>query len=134
MLQVEKLRQGRRLKIAEPLFPRYFFIQLDDTHDNWAPIRSTRGVSYIVRFNEIPLPVQDEVIETIRGRLARTPLEVPYLKPGERVRITEGPFSQLEAIFIANDGEERAMLLLTVLRSEQMLSFPMSAVRKCSHS
>jgi transcriptional antiterminator RfaH len=132
-LNVEKLRQRRRVKVAEPLFPRYVFIELDNINDNWAPIRSTRGVSYIVRFDENPLPVPGEIIEEIRNRLVAKPFEVPYLKPGERVRITAGSFANLEAIFIANDGEERAMLLLNILHSEQRLSFPVQMIKKCAN-
>ena len=33
-------------------------------------------------------------------------------------------------IFLSNDGEERVLLLLTILQTEQTLSFPASAVRK----
>lgn len=130
-LSVEKLSNRCKLEKREPLFPGYLFIQLNDVNDNWYPIRSTRGVSHIVRFNEHPLPVHDEIVETIRQRLATHPLKVPYLQPGERVRIVEGSFSQLEAIFVANDGDERVMLLMRILHREQTLSFPVSSVRKC---
>jgi transcriptional antiterminator RfaH len=110
MRPVERLRDHRRLVAVEPLFPRYLFIHLDSVHDNWYPIRSTRGVHQIVRFDkEKPLAVSDAIIEGIRMRLATRAPE-PYLKPGERVRITEGPFSHLEAIFVANDGDERVVL------------------------
>jgi transcription antitermination factor NusG len=54
----------------------------------------------------------------------------PHLKPGERVQITEGAFSQIEAIFVTNDGDERVVLLLNILQQDQKLSFPLEAVRK----
>src|SRR3981081_4385830 len=95
---VERWRNGRKCKVPAPLFPRYLFIRLDSVNDNWYPILSTRGVNRIVRFNERPLPVRDDIIEGIRARLADR-VEEPYLKPGERVQIMEGAFSQLEAIF-----------------------------------
>jgi transcriptional antiterminator RfaH len=129
-LSVEKLNYRCKLETREPLFPGYLFIELNDVDDNWYPIRSTRGVSHIVRFNEHPLPIHDAIVETIRERLAGSPLKVPYLQPGDRVRIVDGSFSQLEAIFVANDGEERVMLLLNILHSEQTLSFPVTSVSK----
>jgi len=132
--QVERLRGGRRYTAKEPLFPRYLFIRLDCVNDNWYPIRSTRGVHQIVRFNADPLPVRDEIIEGIRTRLAIRPVKDPYLQPGERVRITEGAFSQLEAIFLANDGTERVVLLLNILQSNQHLSFPIESVQKLRES
>lgn len=128
--QVEKIRMGRRQELLEPLFPSYLFIRLDSVNDNWLPIRSTRGVSRIVRFNEYPLPVAEELIEHLRRRTEEQPVKLPYLQPGERVVITEGGFSQLEAIFVASDGEERVTLLMNLLNSEHRLSFPVSSVRK----
>ncbi|HSA40732.1 MAG TPA: transcription termination/antitermination NusG family protein, partial [Mycobacterium sp.] len=52
----EKLGGGRIQKVEESLFPGYLFIQLD-AQSNWAPLRSTRGVSRLVVFSGYPLPV-----------------------------------------------------------------------------
>lgn len=123
-------RQGRNYTVREPLFPRYLFLRLNRVTDNWYPIRSTRGVNQIVRFNEHPLPVRDEIIEKIRARLAGPLPPQPYLQPGQRVQITEGAFSQLEAIFIASSGDERVVLLLQIMQTEQKLEFPLHSIRK----
>jgi transcriptional antiterminator RfaH len=129
-LSVEKLRQGSRVEVQECLFPGYLFIHLDEVRDNWHPIRSTRGVIQIVRFNLHPLPVRDELVATIRQRLEVAPTKIPYLQPGERVRITEGCFSNFEAIFVANDGTERVTLLMHILHSGQKVTVPLTSVRK----
>jgi len=130
MRPVERRRQGRKHFVQEALFPRYLFVRLDCVHDNWYPIRSTRGVQQLVRFNsERPLAVPERIIDGIRARMAQRAAE-PYLKPGERVLITDGPFSHLEAIFISNDGDERVVLLMNILNQEQHLKFPAYSVRK----
>jgi transcriptional antiterminator RfaH len=129
-LAVERQRNGRKLDAREPLFPGYVFVKLDDVGDNWHPIRSTRGVIQIVQFGEDPLSVQDEVVEIIRQRLADNPPRIPYLRPGEPVVITKGCFADVEAIFVANDGDQRVMLLMNILSSEQTLSFPAANVRQ----
>ena len=126
----ERIRRGRKTLTSAALFPGYLFIWLDRIHDNWLPICSTRGVLQIVRFNEFPLPVADGIVEEIRRRVEGRPMREPYLKSGERVVITEGSFSGIEAIFIADDGDERVMLLLNILQREQVLSFPSENVRK----
>lgn len=126
----ERVQQGCKVERQEPLFPRYFFIRLDEVTSNWYPIRHTRGVSQLVRFDEHPLPVADEIIDLIRDRLCRKETRVPYLRPGERVRITEAAFAQLEAIFVASDGTERVVLLMNILQQEQRLTFPVTSVRK----
>jgi transcriptional antiterminator RfaH len=129
MLAVEKLRHGSVRAAPEPLFPGYLFISLNELTDNWHPIRSTRGVVQLVRFRGDPAAVPNELIESIRFRLANHESRVPFLEPGEPVRITHGPFSKVEAIFIANDGQERVVLLLNILNQEQRLSFPAKTVR-----
>jgi len=130
MLSVEKLRHGALFDVREPLFPGYLFVRLNELTDNWHSIRSTRGVIQLVRFREYPVPVPDSMIDGIHERLAGATPRIPYLKPGERVRITDGPFSDVKAIFIAKDGEERVVLLMNVLNREQRLSFPARAVRR----
>jgi transcriptional antiterminator RfaH len=133
MLTVERLRSGRKVDVRQPLFPRYLFIHLDEVVDNWYPIQSTRGVNQIVRANQRPLPVADEIIEHLRERVASNKPRVPLLYPGDRVRITEGAFAQMEAIFLANDGDERVMLLMNLLNNEQRLSFPVGSIQKIRH-
>jgi transcriptional antiterminator RfaH len=130
VLTGEKFRQGAKCDVLEPLFPAYLFIHLNELSDNWHPIRSTRGVLQLVRVREYPVPVRDEVVECIRQRLASSESRRCYLEPGDRVRITDGPFSDIEAIFVAKDGHERVALLLNVLQREQRLSFPVASIRK----
>ena len=48
-LRVEKVRQRRLVVVDEPLFQRYLFIHLPPGI-NWSPVRSTLGVTTIVRF------------------------------------------------------------------------------------
>src|ERR1700722_13245752 len=57
LYESECIRRGRKQSETVGLFPGYLFIRLDHTNDNWAPIRSTRGVVQIVRFNNYPLPI-----------------------------------------------------------------------------
>jgi transcriptional antiterminator RfaH len=126
----ERMRGGRRVVNEQPLFPRYLFIHLDEVEDNWYPIRSTRGVSGLICCNGRPITVHDHVVDGIRARLTVRTAREPYLKPGECVEITDGPFAHLEAIFLANDGDERVVLLLNILQQDQHLSFPVKSVRK----
>jgi transcriptional antiterminator RfaH len=127
----ERLRRGRQHLTSAALFPGYLFIRLDRVNDNWLPIRSTRGVIQVVRFNEFPLPVADGIVEQIRRRIEDKPIREPYLKSGERVVLTfDGSFSGIEAIFVSSVGEERVMLLLAIMQSEQALVVPVKSVRK----
>lgn len=98
------------------------------------PSPTTQRRNQIVRFNEYPVPVRDQIIDAIRRRLADNRIRMSYPRPGERVVITEGCFADLEAIFMASDGDERVTLLMTALHREQTLSFPAASVREARAS
>jgi len=118
-------RGSSSFRTGEALFPGYLFIRLDCINDNWYPIRSTRGVSRVVSFGGQPTPVRDELIEQLRQRLAQeqnTPAR-PFT-PGDRVQLSGGSFSEIEAIFVSSDGEERSVILLNLLQREQKVRVP----------
>ncbi len=126
--EVELVRRGRRVQLEESLFPGYLFIRLDRMHDNWFAIRSTRGVARLVCFGQEPARVSASIIYSIKTLADVEPIS-QSLRCGDRVRITEGPFSDLEAIFMRPDGDERAILLLNLLHREQQLKVPLRAIK-----
>ncbi|MFC6669732.1 transcription/translation regulatory transformer protein RfaH [Marinobacterium aestuariivivens] len=129
MLNVERIRAGKRQTVTEPLFPGYLFIYLDQVADNWRPIRSTRGVSRLVTFNDMPLPVAGDIIERLRQRIAdKQPKEA--LKSGDPVHICQGAFAELDAVFECYDGTERVVILLNLMHRTQRLSMPLANIRR----
>lgn len=128
LVTVEKLQRGKRIDKVEPLFPGYLFIELSEVASNWRPIRSTRGVARIITFGDRPAVVPDEVVERLRDSL-RQPASLSRLQPNQPVRIEEGPFANLNAVFLEYDGDRRAFLLLELLGQWQRLSLPLSALR-----
>lgn len=111
-------RQGRRVTLIAPMFPRYLFIHLNRQTDNWAPIRSTLGVVSIVRFGRAAARVPDELLVMLRSREDAQGIQilsVEEYKPGSRVRITQGGFAGYEGIFQAATGRDRVTVLLDVL-------------------
>ncbi|AZC20629.1 Transcriptional activator RfaH [Pseudomonas sp. CMR5c] len=123
----QRLVQGRKQDATESLFPGYLFIALE-RDDNWAPLRSTRGVNRLVAFNGQPLAVAESLIDDLRQRV--TNLDAPLLNKGAKVRISDGCFADLEAIFESCVGEERVVLLLNLLNKQQRIELPRSSIRK----
>lgn len=111
-------RQGKRVPLIAPMFPRYLFIHLSNRTDNWAPIRSTLGVASLVRFGVAAARVPDDLIALLKSREDAQGLHVlpvDEYKPGSRVRITQGGFAGYEGIFQAASGHDRVTVLLDVL-------------------
>lgn len=133
VLQVQKKRRGKLCWVDEPLFPYYLFIRLDRLASNWRPIRSTRGVLKVVSFGDTPLPVDNDLVATLRDSASReTPPQAAnvYFRSGEIVEITQGPFRALQAVFDSQKGEERAIVLLNMLHSQQRLEMPVRHLRR----
>jgi len=114
---VRRRRKGRTVRIVDPIFPRYLFINLSDQTDDWGPIRSTIGVSSLVRFGQVPAKIPDSLIEGLRLREDSDGIqEIPErgFKPGDKVRIAEGIMEGFEAIFQCHKSNERVILLLKI--------------------
>lgn len=129
---VERLRQGRRVLEPVALFPRYLFIQLrcDGHGPSWAPIRSTLGVTRLVAFGHQPARVPEGIVTQLQRQVAELgAVPQPLFQPGQPVRITHGPFAGLEAIYQMPDGEERAIVLLTLLQRECRIAVPLAQLR-----
>ncbi|MGE4533728.1 MULTISPECIES: transcription/translation regulatory transformer protein RfaH [Halomonas] len=131
VLEVQKKRRGKLTWVTEPLFPYYLFIRLDRLVSNWRPIRSTRGVLKLVAFGEMPIAVDDRLIETLREHGNERKMDANlYFRAGETVQITEGPFKELQAVFESHKGEERAIVLLNLLHRQQRLEMPVANLRR----
>ena len=115
---VERIRASKRTTVLEPLFPGYLFINIDPTDPLWGKLRSTRGVLRVVSFGGKPMPIPDEVIDYIYDGLTAVE-DQGGLKKGEKIQIQDGPFRGVEGIFQAYDGEERAIVLISFMQTQQ---------------
>ena len=134
--RVQKKFQGK-IKIAiEPLFNRYLFIRLSDVTSNWFPIRSTRGVSQLLRFGSSidPVVLPDPIIDYLKQRCTSDEPLYELFKKGELLEITQGPFKGLIGFFeklqTQPDGLSRAMLFVELLGSVQKLQLNIQQVKK----
>ena len=66
MMTVRKRRRAAWTASIEPLFPRYLFVHADANQQSLAPVRSTVGVSGLVRFGNVLRPVPDAVVHYLQ--------------------------------------------------------------------
>ena len=129
-MQIEKTRQGVRSLLEEALFSRYLFVRLDEVgSQSWAPIRSTVGVSQLVKFGSQFAEVSQELVEWVQDHAKGVKL-APEFSEGELVSITEGPFVGMGAIFKTYDGDKRAILLLNLLTKITEAKFGLNWIKK----
>jgi len=133
LFAAEKLVRRKSTVVQEPMFARYLFVRLDTTGQgqSWSPIRSTVGVSELVCFGSRPARVDNALIATLREReIAQQASPTTLFAHGDSVRITEGAFAGLEAIYQMNDAEGRAMVLLDLLSKPVAMTIDAASLRK----
>jgi transcriptional antiterminator RfaH len=113
-IRVQKLRRRRWSWLEEPLFPRYVFVGAHDDQA-WAPVRSTLGVTSLVRFGGVFAAVSEDIIDALRAGADQPNRFRPSFLQGQKVRIVAGPYASLEAVFEMEEGEDRAAVLLDLL-------------------
>jgi len=132
-LMAEKVRRKALTLLEEPMFPRYLFIQLGSRLESqsWAPIRSTTGVSRLVRFGQEPAKVDPRIIEALQATQAQgAPVVLRQFMPGDALHITDGPFKGIDAIYQATDGEGRVMVLLELMSKPVRMTIEPTRVKK----
>ena len=132
LVSVKNLQSKLLVQVDEPLFPRYFFIRLDASQQgkSWNSIRYATGVSRLVSFGNVPAKVDDALVSTIQAQLQAQPLQQSHFAPGEQLRINQGPFAGLEAIYQMADGIARVMVLIEIMSKQVRLSIEPGSLSK----
>jgi transcription elongation factor/antiterminator RfaH len=118
--------------VLAPLFPGYIFCRLDMEVSGKAA-RYCPGVRDFLTFGSRVAEVGKEIIEALRERCPGGVAEIDPVaaKPGDVVRINEGPFAGFEAIFEQKlKGSERVAVLLEILGRETRLVLPSEIIAK----
>ena len=90
-----EVRDGKRRTVERRVFPGYILVQMIQTDDSWYVVRNTPGVTGFVGMGNEPTPLTTEEVQSIMKRMeAEAPRIKVAFKPGERVRIIEGPFNE----------------------------------------
>lgn len=88
-----ELRDGQRRSTERRVFPGYILVQMIMNDDSWYVVRNTPGVTGFVGSGTKPVPLRPEEVEKIMKRMeAEAPIIKVSFRPGQKVRIVEGPF------------------------------------------
>lgn len=116
--RVKRNRAGRQREIETLLFPGYVFVSFDTQDARWRAINSTYGVSQMVTMGTAgPRSVPTALIDEIRIRCDLQDVLLPPedFQPGDRVRVTSGPFAEFVSRVENVDPQARVWLLLDIM-------------------
>jgi transcription termination/antitermination protein NusG len=109
-------RVGKQHLISVPMFPGYLFLRHAIDKGSYIDVRKARGLVRILgeRWDRLGV-VPDAEIEAIQTVLNATlpVMSHPYLREGQRVRITRGPLRGIEGILL-QIKPAKGLLILSV--------------------
>ena len=107
-------RRGVRRLVPAPMFPSYLFLRGTIDKLSYIEISKARGLVCMLgeRWDRLTTIPDDEMQAIEKVSASRQPvLPYPYLKEGQRARITSGPLAGVEGILVESRPEQGVLVL-----------------------
>jgi transcription termination/antitermination protein NusG len=107
-------RRGVRRLISAPMFPGYLFVRGSIDKSSYIEISKCRGLVCMLgeRWDRLTTIPDDEMQAIEQVSAAHQPvLPYPYLKEGQRARITSGPLTGVEGILVESRPQQGLLVL-----------------------
>lgn len=109
-----EVKEGKRRTVERRVFPGYILVNMILSEESWYVVRNTPGVTGFVGMGNSPTPLRPEEVSLIIRRMeAEAPRIKVTFRPGERVRIVDGPFNDFRGI-VSDIDMERAKVRVMV--------------------
>lgn len=123
-----------RAKKVKPYFPGYMFVYVDLDEVGLSTFQWMPYAVGLVSFDNEPAIVPENLIHALRKRLEEIAAAggelFDGLRPGEAVKIRDGPFAGYEAIFDARlPGSERVRVLIQMLSDQRRIPVELRAAQ-----
>ena len=117
-IEVWSKRKDRKKKIHKALFPGYLFVNEIGDRNQYLEILKTPGVVRMLGDKNAPMSIPDIQIESIKKILeSRTASTIfPYLRKGQKVRVTNGPLQGCEGIILDLKKRDRLIVSIDLLQ------------------
>jgi transcriptional antiterminator NusG len=107
-------RRGVRRLISTPMFPSYLFVRTTIDKSSYLEVAKVKGLVCLLgeRWDRLTVIPDDEMQAIEQVSAAHHPvLPYPYLKEGQRARITRGPLAGVEGILVETRPQQGMLVL-----------------------
>ncbi len=127
-----EVRSGQRRTISKKILPGYVLVEMTMNDQSWNIVRNTPGVTGFVGSGSKPIPLKEEEISQILKRMAEeTPTVKVGFKPGQSVRVTDGPFTDFVGIVDEiSTGKGKVKVLLSLFGRDTPVELDFLQVEK----
>jgi transcriptional antiterminator NusG len=94
-----KIKAGKRVEVEEKVYPGYVLVDMIVDDSSWYIIRNTPRVTGFVGAGVNPVPLAKKEVDDLFSRMEKIDLKTKHqidIDPGDIVRISDGPFKDLE--------------------------------------
>ena len=108
-----EVRDGKRKTVKRQVYPGYVLVQMRMSEESWFVVRNTPGVTRFVGMGNRPQPLSQQEVNVLLGRMeAEAPKIKVNFRPGQKVRITDGPFADFIGVVDKIDTERAKVVAL----------------------
>jgi len=111
-----KIRSGKRIVVEERVYPGYVLVHMIVTDASWYVVRNTPNVTGFIGLGTTPTPVSSEEIKALKKRMGvAEPKYKIDVKPGDSVKIIDGPFKDFDGKIQEVDEEKGKVKVLVLI-------------------
>ncbi len=128
-----KIKNGKRYKIEEKIYPGYVLVEMILDNDSWYVVRNTPRVTGFVGPNAAsPTPLSKEEVKELLDRIGeKEPSLKVDLRVDEMVKITDGPFKDSEGKISEVDNERgKVKVFVPIFGRETIVELDLLQVQK----
>lgn len=127
-----QIREGKKEKVKERIFPGYVLARLLLTDESWLAVRTTPGVTGFVGTGNKPTPLSDEEVDTIINYIKLEPARYETkVSLGEAVKILDGPFADfLGKVDEVDEERGKIKVLVSIFGRETPVELDLLQVSK----
>ncbi len=127
-----KIRNGKRIKVEEKIFPGYVMVEMIVTDDSWYVVRNTPNVTGFVGSGTTPTPVDKKEIDVLMKRMSvEEPTHAVDVTIGAPVTIIDGPFKSMEGkVSAVDEARGKIKVLVSMFGRETPVELDFLQIKK----
>lgn len=131
---VIEIRRGKKVTVPRRFMPGYVLVKMEMSDKGYHLINSTNRVSGFLGPKGRPLPMRDAEVEQILNRVQEgeeKPRTVISYEIGERVKVNEGPFEDLNGLVEeVDDASQRLKVTVSIFGRQTPVDLEFTQVTK----
>lgn len=127
-----EIKEGKRKVAERKIFPGYVLVDMIITDESWYIVRNTPNVTGFIGSGVTPTPLSEVEVKNIMKRIGEEePKYKIYVKIGDTVSITDGPFKGFDGVVSeVDEAKGKIKVLISIFGRDTPVELDSLQVRK----